>query len=137
MKITFEGENVVEVANEMAIFLTQFGFAIAGQIAPQEPGNPEVDTDPETDQHSPNADPEETPPEDQAEDGEPVPEPEPDISPEDAKKQAIDILMEAYGDGKRDAVKELLAAFGVKKFGEVEDDKGPDLLKAAEELKAA
>ena len=51
------------------------------------------------------------------------------------KKEAIAILMELYNRNKKDEVKALLEAFGVKKFGEIPDEKGPDLLEASNKLK--
>ena len=58
------------------------------------------------------------------------------VDPAAAKQDAIDLLMKAYNDGKSKEVKDLLGEFGVKKFGELDESKGPDLLERAKELAA-
>lgn len=62
------------------------------------------------------------------------PESEADQSPADAKIEAIEILMKIYDEGGAVALKGLLSEFGIKKFGEVPDDRGPELLERANSL---
>jgi hypothetical protein len=76
----------------------------------------------------------ETPDETPDEAPEPEPEKAPEMEPAEAKKQAIDILIELYNENRQADVKKLLTEFGVKKFGEVPDEKGNDLLAKATDL---
>lgn len=59
----------------------------------------------------------------------------PSADPAAQRKQAVDMLMSAYGDTKkRDTVLALLKKYSVKKFAEVGDDKAGELLADAQKI---
>lgn len=58
-----------------------------------------------------------------------------DLSDADAFSKGMDLMMKVYeNDEARGAVRDLLADFDVKSFNDLSEDKGPELLKKAQEL---
>lgn len=140
MKLTFEGQTLIVIADQMAAMLIGLDHPSTQRVVLVDP-EPEVEVEPKPEPKKRKSRAKPKPATEDADilaaAAEPVPEPEQDVSVEDCKKEAIAILMELYNDGKKDEVKALLEAFGVKKFGEIPDEKGPDLLEAANKLKEA
>ena len=144
MKIEFEGNSFGEVLVQILDFVSNLNVDIFSDdeteqvteqdVAPVVPEEPPIDKKSKTKQASPKPDPEPEP-EKAADEPDPVPEEAPEQDPAAAKQEAIDILMALYNDGKAADVKTLLGEFGVKKFGEISDDRGVDLLSRANDLR--
>ncbi len=128
MKIQFEGDNFAAVLTQMVDFLSNLNIDILPDDTPvpqpyEQHDNMVEDEPAEEPEPEPTEEPE----------GEPEP-PETETDPAEAKQEAIDKLMELYNDGMAKEVKDLLTEFGVKKFGEIPEEKGPDLLARAKEI---
>jgi outer membrane biosynthesis protein TonB len=162
VEIKFSGDTLEEVQNQMFMFLMQTNYPVLADMydtgtdkpdAPEdyrEPSQDEIENapdetpDPEDDPHNnipeqeeepePKPKPKRKPRKTTAKKPKPEPE-EPELSDEDAKKAAIDLLMEMYNGSQADDVKALLKEFKVKKFGEISDEDGPKLLERAKEVK--
>ena len=155
MEVRFAGE-MPEIILEMERFLNQCGYELVfgenmltTDIPDQpeksdasgtgEPEKPKKKTTrkkkaaPKEEQHSKNADTN-SEPESSENSGEPETDPAAEMSAADAKKEGLAILMDLYNNGKQDDVKALLGDFGVKKFGEVPEERGHELLGRAQDL---
>jgi outer membrane biosynthesis protein TonB len=128
MKLIFEGDTILDIANQIEVFLVQMaldGTAPENEEPEPEPKKtrkpkPEPEPEPDTD--------DKTPPEPPDEEGE-------DLAA--VKKEALDKLMAVYlegSDAQKAGIKELLKKFGVKKFSEVPEARAKELLTEAEKL---
>ena len=128
MKITFEGTGLYDVIAQMEAFIMD---AMPNSYSGSETVPEEVaeEPKPEKPKKSPKKAAKPEPEKDEAE-----PEVDSDKDPAEAKREAIDALMSLYNDGKAEDVKALLVKFGVKKFGEIPDERGVELLDAANDL---
>ena len=135
MKIEFEGTGLFDVLAQMDAFMQDATAGMNSIVeAPAEEPEPEEEPVPE---EKPKAKAKKKPVKEKApEASEETPEPEPTflMDPAEAKKKAVEILIQLYTDGKQDTVKKLLASFNVAKFGEVPEADGQKLLDAAENL---
>lgn len=128
MKIEFEGNTFEEIVLDMMKMLMDTGFVDQVTTAPEAQTEQATGTEePESEETKDLVD---SPVENSVEE----PEPEPERPASELKKEAIDILMALYSDGKAAEVKTLLKDFGVKKFGEVPDSKAKDLLSRAQDM---
>ena len=124
MKITFEGTGLYDVLAQMEAFIMD---AMPNTYSGSETVPEEVAEEPKPEK------PKKAPK--KAAKPEPEPEVDSDKDPAEAKREAIDALMSLYNDGKAEDVKALLVKFGVKKFGEIPDERGVELLSAANDLR--
>lgn len=142
IKIEFSNEEYPLVVADIIQFLESNGFHVTTHMPEQDDtgtGEPETEAPKDEEKEKPKRGKAKKEPEPEKE---PDPEPEPadnakgQSEPDGAtaKSMAIDILMKMYNDGKTSAVKELLTEFDVKKFGELPDERGHDLLKRANEM---
>ena len=131
MKIEFEGTGLFDVLAQMDAFM-QDATAGMNSIVEAPAEEPEPEEKPKPKAKAKKKPVKEKAPEVSEET--PEPEPEPDMDPAEAKKKAVEILIQLYTDGKQDTVKKLLASFNVAKFGEVPEADGQKLLDAAENL---
>ena len=137
MKIEFEGMGLFDVLAQMDAFMQDATAGMNSIVeAPVEEPEPEEKPKPKAKAKKKPliARLKEEAPEVSEETPEPEPEPAPDMDPAEAKKKAVEILIQLYTDGKQDTVKKLLASFNVAKFGEVPEADGQKLLDAAENL---
>ena len=154
MQIVFENSKYELVVADVIQFLEAQGFRVTTEFSVSVPEEPDEDVkgagEPEKAKPakgSKKGKPEKEPDEGVKGTGEPeeTPETETGVEAQDtetveevdgamAKSKEIDILMKLYNDGKSSAVKDLLAEFDVKKFGDLPDDRGHELLTRTHEL---
>lgn len=141
MRITFEEDTLPEIVGSMEQFLADFyGNRVMEQPVTEQdatvPGDPGPDQEPVK---KPRKKPAKKPAAKTEEPEEKVEaEPEAPLKTDaESKREALSLLMDLYnaeGDA-RTRVKELLADYGVKKFSEIEEAKGRELLADAEKIK--
>ncbi len=136
--LTFEGENLAEITEKMLDFIRGADSITAPVAQPKKETKPRTKAKPKAEEPEEPEEPEKAEePEELTPEELNLPE-ESEMDPAEARKEALDLLMALFSqneDGKK-AVKKLLSRYGVKKFGEIGDDKGVVLLKDAKAIKA-